>query len=132
MIPWMITIPFKYAEVTKYHTDTPIYHTLLLTAMNMNTWNKLDATQKKAVNMSTGKSFAKSYGASWDAVADPGRALARKNGNEIIKLSDAETGRWKASARGAHAAWKKDMNDKGLNGEQMFADLLALVKKYSK
>ena len=73
MIPWMITIPFKYAEVTKYHTDTPIYHSLLLTAMNMGTWNKLNAKQKKAVDLSTGKSFAKQYGAAWDAVADPGR-----------------------------------------------------------
>jgi TRAP-type C4-dicarboxylate transport system substrate-binding protein len=132
MIPWMITIPFKYAEVTKYHTDTPIYHTLLLTAMNMNSWNKLSATQKKAVNMSTGKSFGKTYGAAWDAVADPGRAIARKKGNEIITLSKAETARWKAAARGAHNAWVSDMDRKGLNGKQMFADLLSLVKKYSK
>jgi TRAP-type C4-dicarboxylate transport system substrate-binding protein len=132
MIPWMITIPFKYAEVTKYHTDTPIYHTLLLTAMNMNTWNKLDARQKKAVELSTGKSFAKVYGARWDAVADPGREIARKKGNEIITLSAAETARWAAASRGAHEAWMSDMDGKGLDGKQMFADLLALVKKYSK
>ncbi len=132
MIPWMITIPFKYAEVTKYHTDTPIYHTLLLTAMNMNTWNKLDARQKKAVELSTGKSFAKTYGAAWDAVADPGRQIARKRGNEIITLSAAETARWAAASRGAHEAWMSDMDGKGLDGKQMFADLLALVKKYSK
>jgi TRAP-type C4-dicarboxylate transport system substrate-binding protein len=132
MIPWMITIPFKYAEVTKYHTDTPIYHSLLLTAMNMGTWNKLNAKQKKAVELSTGKSFAKPYGAAWDAVADPGRQIAIKKGNEIIKLSAAEEGRWRAASRGAHEAWINEMNGKGLNGKQMFADLLGLVKKYSK
>ncbi len=132
MIPWMITIPFKYAEVTKYHTDTPIYHSLLLTAMNMDTWNKLDARQKKAVELSTGKSFAKAYGARWDAVADPGREIARKKGNEIITLSAAETARWAAASRGAHEAWMSEMDGKGLDGKRMFADLLALVKKYSK
>ncbi len=132
MIPWMITIPFKYAEVTKYHTDTPIYHSLLLTAMNMDTWNKLDARQKKAVELSTGKSFAKVYGARWDAVADPGREIARKKGNEIITLSAAETARWAAASRGAHEAWMSEMDGKGLDGKRMFADLLALVKKYSK
>jgi TRAP-type C4-dicarboxylate transport system substrate-binding protein len=132
MIPWMITIPFKYAEVTKYHTDVPIYHTLLLTAMNMNTWNKLDATQKKAVEMSTGKSYATRYGAKWDSMADPGRQIAIKKGNEITKLSAAKEARWRAAARGAHEAWMSDMDRKGLDGKQMFADMLDLVKKYSK
>ncbi len=132
MIPWMITIPFKYAEVTKYHTDTRIYHSLLLTAMNMGSWNKLDARQKKAFELSTGKSFAKGYGAQWDAMADPGREIARKKGNEIIKLSAAEEARWRAAARGAHNAWMTEMDSKGLDGKQMFADILSLVKKYSK
>jgi TRAP-type C4-dicarboxylate transport system substrate-binding protein len=131
MIPWMITIPFKYAEVTKYHTDVPIYHTLLLTAMNMGTWNKLDAKQKKAVEMSTGKSFATRYGAKWDSMADPGRQIAKKKGNEIILLSASEDARWRAAARGAHEAWMSDMDRKGHNGKQMYADMLALVKKYS-
>jgi TRAP-type C4-dicarboxylate transport system substrate-binding protein len=131
MIPWMITVPFKYAEVTKYHTDTPIYHSLLLTVMNMNTWNKLDAKQKKAVEMSTGKSFAKRYGKIWDEHADPGRKIARDKGNEIIVLSDAETARWKAAAEGAHQAWMAEMDRKGLNGKQMFADMLALSKQYA-
>jgi TRAP-type transport system periplasmic protein len=131
MIPWMITVPFKFAEVTKYHTDTPIYHSLLLTAMNMNSWNKLDAKQKKAVDMSTGKSFAKRYGALWDKGAAPGLKIARTKGNEIIKLSADEEGRWRDAARGAHQAWIKEMDSKGRNGKQMFDDLLAMVKKYS-
>lgn len=131
MIPWMITVPFKFAEVTKYHTDTPIYHSLLLTAMNMNTWNKLDARQKKAVELSTGKSFAKDYGVLWDKGAAPGIKIARDKGNEIIKLSADEEGRWRQAATGAHQAWIKEMDSKGHDGKQMFADLLAMVKKYS-
>ena len=130
LIPWLITIPFKYAEVTKFHTDTKIYHSLLLTAMNMDTWNKLDARQKKAVEMSTGKAYGKRYGALWDGGAAPGREIARKRGNEIITLSAEEEARWRAAARGAHEAWIEDMDAKGLNGKQMFADLLALAKKY--
>jgi TRAP-type C4-dicarboxylate transport system substrate-binding protein len=131
MIPWMITVPFKFAEVTKYHTNTPIYHSLLLTAMNMNTWNKLDARQKKAVKMSTGKSFAKGYGALWDKAAAPGIKMARDKGNELIKLSAAEEARWRGAAKSTHQAWIKEMDAKGNNGKQMFADLLAMVKKYS-
>ena len=132
MIPWLITVPFKLLDVTKHHTDTPIYHSLLLTVMNRGTWNKLDAKQKKAVEMSTGKSFAKRYGKLWDGGAEPARQLAKKKGNEIIKLSAAEEDRWRAAAKAAHQAWIQEMDGKGLNGKQMFADLLGLVKKYSK
>ena len=37
-----------------------------------------------------------------------------------------------AASRGAHEAWMSEMDGKGLDGKRMFADLLALVKKYSK
>ena len=40
-------------------------------------------------------------------------------------------GRWREAAKGAHQAWIKEMDSKGRNGKQMFADLLAMVKKYS-
>ena len=130
MIPWLITIPFKLLDVTKFHTDTPIYHSLLLIAMNNGTWNRLTAQHKKAFELSTGKSFAKRYGALWDGGTERGRAVARKKGNEIIQLSGPEEARWRAAARGAHKAWVQEMDRKGLNGKQMFSDLMALVKKY--
>lgn len=132
MIPWMITIPFKFAEVTKYHTDVPIYHSLLLTAMGKTTWNKLSAKHKKAFELSTGKSFAKTYGRSWDEGAAPARAIARKKGGEIIKLPPKEEARWRAAAKSAYAAWIAEMDRKGMNGKQMFADMLAMIKKYDK
>lgn len=132
MIPWMITVPFKLAEVTRHHTDVPIYNSLLMIVMNMNTWNKLDSTQKKAVETSTGKEYAKRYGKLWDEGAEPGRKIARDRGNEFIHLSADEEKRWHEAAKAAHAAWIEDMNDRGHDGKQMFADLLSLIGKYKK
>lgn len=132
MIPWWITVPFRHAEVTKYHTDVPIYNSLLMIVMNGETWKSLDAVQKKAVGMSTGKSFAKRYGKAWDDGAESGRKIARDRGNEFIVLPEAEEARWKAAARGAHEAWIKDMDERGHNGKQMFADLVSIIGKYKK
>ena len=88
MIPWMITIPFKYAEVTKYHTDTKIYHSLLLTAMNMQFLEQAGCEPEESVRTEHRKILRQALRhALWDNAADPGRKIARNKGNEIIKLS---------------------------------------------
>lgn len=132
MIPWLITIPFKLTEVVKYSTDVPIFHSLLLIVMNNDTWKALTAEQKRGVDASIGREYARRYGKSWDDGADSGRKVATDRGNEIIKLSADEEKRWRAAAKGAHDAWIDEMNKKGLNGQQMFKDLQAIMAKYEK
>jgi TRAP-type C4-dicarboxylate transport system substrate-binding protein len=132
MIPWLITIPFKLNEVVKYSTDIPIFHSLLLIVMNNDTWKGLTAEQKRGIEASMGRDYARRYGKAWDDGADSGRKVARDRGNEIIKLSAQEEKRWHAAAKGAHDAWIDEMNKKGLNGQQMFKDLLAIMAKYEK
>ena len=130
MIPWLITVPFKLLDVTKYHTEIAVYHTTLLMAMNNNSYNKLSSTQKNAMAKSTGVSFAKHYGKLWDVGAKNGRDTAIKKGNTIIKLDAKEEARWREAAKGAYRAWIDEMNSKGLNGQQMFDELRALAAKY--
>jgi TRAP-type C4-dicarboxylate transport system substrate-binding protein len=132
MIPWLITVPFKLLEVTKYHTDIPIFHSLLLIVMNHDSWKGLTAQQKQGIEKSIGPEFGRVYAKNWDDGADSGRKLARERGNEIIKLSAQEETRWRAAARSAHEAWIDEMNKKGLNGKQMFTDLVAIVAKHNK
>lgn len=130
MIPWLITVPFKFADVTKYHTDIPIYHSLLLTVMNKQSYNKLSEEQKAGIEKSIGRDYGRRYGKLWDDGAEKGRAIAKEKGNEIIKLSPEEERRWRDAADAASEAWIKDMDSKGLDGRGMFNDLLEIVKKY--
>lgn len=132
MLPWLITIPFKFAEVTKYHTDIPIFHSLLLIAMNHDTWKSLTPEQRRGIEMSTGREFGQRYGKAWDDGAAAGRKIAIDRGNEVIKLDAAEEQRWRAAGKTAHDAWIDEMNKKGLNGPQMFKDLLEIMAKYDK
>ena len=64
--------------------------------------------------------------------ADIGRKASLEKGNEVIKLSAEETKRWETAGRTAHNAWIEDMNKKGLDGQQMYKDLLAIAVKYEK
>lgn len=132
MIPWLITIPFKLLEVTKYHTDVPIFNSQLLLVMNNDSWKGLTAQQRQGIDKSIGPQFGRAYAKHWDDGADSGRKAATDRGNEIIKLSAQEEARWRAAAKTAHDAWIEDMNKKGLNGKQMYADLLAIAAKYNK
>lgn len=58
--------------------------------------------------------------------------MKRGAGDDRTGTNDEDGSRWRAAARGAHRAWIAEMDRKGLDGKQMFADLLALVKKYGK
>ncbi len=132
MLPWLITVPYKYAEVTKYHTDIPFAHQLLIVVMNLDTWKSLTPDQRRGIEMSTGREFGRRYGKAWDADAAGGRKIAQDRGNEIIKLSANEEKRWRAASKSAYNAWIDEMNKKGLNGQQMFKDLLEIMAKYEK
>ena len=132
MIPWLITVPFKMREVIKYSTDIPIFNSLLLIVMNNDTWKGLSAEQRRGIEASTGREFGQRYGRKWDEDADIGRKASLEKGNEVIKLSAEETKRWETAGRTAHNAWIEDMNKKGLDGQQMYKDLLAIAAKYEK
>lgn len=132
MLPWFITVPFKMAEVFKYSTEIPIFNSLLLVVMNNDTWKGLTPEQKRGIERSTGREFGRRYGKAWDENANVGRKLSLERGNEIIKLSTDEQKRWHAAAKTAHNAWIEDMNKKGLDGRQMFKDLLVIAGRYEK
>ena len=132
IINWFITVPFKLAEVFKYSTEIPVANSLLLIVMNNDTWKGLTPAQKRAIEKSTGREYGRRYGKAWDEGAKTGRKIAVDRGNEIFKLDANQVKRWHAAAKSAHDAWIEDMNRKGLPGQQMHKDLLAIAAKYEK
>ncbi|HEY5790175.1 MAG TPA: C4-dicarboxylate ABC transporter, partial [Gammaproteobacteria bacterium] len=62
----------------------------------------------------------------------PGEAAARERGNQIVKLDDAETARWKAAAEPVAAEWIADMKATGIDGQSLYDQAVGLVAKYAK
>lgn len=130
-VPWTIMRPFRLYEVTKYHTEVVMSPVLFVMTMNKKKYESLPADLRKAIDDSTGIALAKRLGKMWDEDEKPGRAIAVKKGDEIIKLSASETERWKKATQPVVDAWIKRVDGMGKDGSAMIADAERLVAKYS-
>ena len=130
MIPWAITRPFRLYEVTDYHTERPMFSTMLLTLMNQRSYEKLPPDLRKIIDANSGMEYARKLGVIWEEEAQIARKKALEERGEIVQLSDEEFARWQAKAAPIHQNWVKEMNARGLAGDKMFADLNAMVRKY--
>lgn len=132
LINWAITQPYRFYEVTKHHTNTPIFQGTLLTLMSQKVYDKLVPDLKKAIDGNAGIEYAKAIGRTWDTQTQPAIDATRKNGNSVFELSAAEKARWQAAAKPAYDAWIAEMNKQGRPGQRMFDDLLAISAKYGR
>ena len=53
-------------------------------------------------------------------------------GNQINVIPATELARWDKAARGLYAQWISDMNNRGLNGNQLMTDARQLIAKHGK
>ena len=130
MINWGVMTPFKLHEVTKYHTDVPVYQSMLATLMNRKSLDRLPADLRQVILDHSGFDYAHGLGRIWDEANRNAKDAAIARGNEIIRISDAELARWKKAVEPAVQAWAEEMSDLGKDGQQMLADLRSLAAKY--
>lgn len=131
-INWAITLPYKFFEVAKFHTDMALFQGMLMTLMNRRSYDRLPADLRKVIDDNSGIALAADRGRIWDGQTAPAIEATRAAGNEIIEVSPEERARWRASVQPAYDAWIAEMNRRGLNGRAMFDDLLAITAKYGR
>lgn len=135
MLPYEVTLPLKVHELVKYHTEfgggQGIYTTVFLFGMNKAKYDSLPADLKQVIDNNSGLALAKQIGAIWDAADNPGREAAQNAGNQFNTIEGAELERWKQASQPVVDNWIKAMDERGLNGRQMYEDAKALVAKYS-
>lgn len=121
---------FRLAKLVKYHLEIPggLYTTSFFIAMNDKTWDGLPAFAKAAFNKAGGVAGAKFIGRHWDDADQAGKEAAKKAGNKIQVISAKEKARWAKAIRVVKDNWIKKANDKGLNGEMLLKELLAMMQ----
>ena len=132
LINWAITQPYRFYEVTRYHTNNALFQGTLLTLMSQKSYDKLPPEAKKAIDANSGISYAKYIGEVWDTTTAPAIEATKNNKNEVFELPPQELARWRAAARPVYDVWIAEMNKLGRNGAQMFADLQAITAKYGR
>ena len=128
--PWSIALAIRTVDVARYHTETTLHGPVLALLMNKNSYARLPAKAKAAVDANSGEWLAQEFGRRWEADDKRGYDKAKKLGHEIIRIPDAEEARWRKAAQPAYDGWIKEMNDRGLPGRQMVEDAERLVAKY--
>jgi TRAP-type C4-dicarboxylate transport system substrate-binding protein len=132
LINWAITKPFRFYEVTEYHTDVPLYQSMLMTLMSQASYDKLPDDLKAVIDQNSGVEYAKRMGEIWDSQTEPAKQATVDAGDTIITLSDAEIARWKEAVQPAYDAWIEEMNAQGYDGAALFQALQEITAKYGR
>jgi TRAP-type C4-dicarboxylate transport system substrate-binding protein len=131
-INWAIVPPYRLHEVTKYHLETPIYQSPIMTFMSQKSYDKLPADMKKLIDANSGLEYTKKIGLVWDELTVPAKKAITDRGNTLYQLDEKERQRWIKTIQPVYKIWIAEMDKRGLPGQKMFDDLLATTAKYGR
>ena len=131
-INWAIVPPYRLHEVTKYHLETPIYQSPIMTFMSQKSYDKLPADMKKLIDANSGIEYTKKIGLVWDELTVPAKKAITDRGNTLYQLDEKERQRWIKTIQPVYKIWIAEMDKRGLPGQKMFDDLLATTAKYGR
>jgi TRAP-type transport system periplasmic protein len=131
-INWAIIPPYRLHEVTKFHLETPIYQSPIMTIMSQKSYDKLPPDMKKVIDANSGLEYTKQIGKVWDELTIPARKAITDHGNTLYSLDNAERQRWIKAVEPVYKLWIGEMDKRGLPGQKMFDDLLATTAKYGR
>ena len=105
-------------------------NSIFVIAMNEAKYNSLPPDLKKVIDANSGLEWSKQIGKVFDGTTAPGTKLAADAGGVFDTLTQAEYDRWVKATEGVNKEWVSEIDGKGANGEALFNDAKALIKKY--
>jgi TRAP-type C4-dicarboxylate transport system substrate-binding protein len=135
MVPWEVVPAIKLQEVAKYHLDNPpdrprMSNSIFVVAMNQAKYDSLPPELKKVIDANSGLETSKMIGKAFDGTTEPGKKLAAAAGGVFDILSPTEYDRWQKATEGVVKEWIGDASAKGANGQALYDEAKALIKKY--
>ena len=124
---------FKQAEVLKYTTETysAAYSQGFFVVMNLAKWNSLPKDLQQIIT-DVSKEYEDITAKAWGDSDESGRKFALNLGHEFIKLSDAESAKFKEAVKPVFSEYVKIATEKGVDGQAVFDTVKEMVQTYSK
>jgi TRAP-type transport system periplasmic protein len=130
LVPWEIVPALRLHEMVRHHTEIPgansFYMVTFAVVMNRARHAGLPPDLRAVLDANSGAWHAAFAGRIWDENAAPSEELARRRGNEIGAISEAEAARWKEAVRPVGEAWFAQMRERGVDGPALAAEAAAL------
>ncbi|MCR4443436.1 MAG: TRAP transporter substrate-binding protein [Peptococcaceae bacterium] len=133
IMPWAATKNFRYAEVSKYHTNVRFSIGVRWVAMNKKTWESLPDVAKKAFEECGGvygaSVFAKPMQQAEDTVI---KEIKDNKEKTYLELTPEEEKRWKQVAKEAiWEKWIKDKEGQNLPGKAVLEEVQKAIENYA-
>lgn len=123
---------FKQAEVLKYTTETysMAYSQGFFVVMNLAKWNSLPKNLQQIIT-DVSKEYEDITAKAWEDSDQSGRKFALNLGHVFIKLSDAESAKFKEAVKPVFSEYVKIATEKGVDGQAVFDTVKQMVQTFS-
>lgn len=131
MNPYEALQGFKLGEVVTSTVESyPCSNSAaMFIVMNKAKWNSLPPDIQKIITQ-INEEWSVEQGKVWDEIDKAGKEFTIKRGNKIVTLSKEEGARWAAAVRPIFDQYAKELNTKGLPGDDAVKFCLDFLKSY--
>lgn len=128
VLPLSAIKDFNLFDSLDYVTYGNFNGNLFFMVMNKNSWNKVPAEDQKIIEGMIGVPMAQKAGEAYDKQAELAEKEAKEAGIEFITLPDEELKKFKDGAKVVSENWIKDMEAKGVPGQEIYDEFVGLVQ----
>jgi TRAP-type C4-dicarboxylate transport system substrate-binding protein len=121
-------------DVTKFHMENPLYVSMFTWNLNRKTYDSMSAMQKKALDAHCTTEWAKRIASEWaqrDFDARRQVIAAKDPGRTIYAINPQQVAQWRKAAEPLRKQWAEEVSKAGYNPEQVWAELIASLKKHN-
>ncbi|MEO0823067.1 MAG: TRAP transporter substrate-binding protein [Pseudomonadota bacterium] len=136
LVPFEIVPPLKLQELTETSLEGPeglrFGTSIFLFAMNKERYEGLPEDLRAVLDAHSGAAIAEEFGAVWDAVEAPGKALQTGSaGGAVETLSPAVYDALMAKSTTAISRWVAEMEEAGIDGEALVSKARAAMAAHA-
>ena len=134
VVPWEVVPSIRLQEMARYHIGIPgsptFYSASMILALNPARYQALPADLKRVLDANSGEPAALMAAKVWDEEGPKVEEMARRRGNSITEISEAEKARWVAATAPVTDSWVAQMRERSIDGAALVEQTRGLVARY--
>lgn len=135
VIPWEVVPGLRVEELAEFHTqiggDRSLYNTFFIWGMNPDVYADLPDDLRAVIDANSGLMASAWAGRAMDQGDDLAEAAIVQRGNTIVTLEGDDLDALRRAGAEVTAAWVSEMDDLGLDGQQLVDDARAAIEQHA-
>jgi TRAP-type C4-dicarboxylate transport system substrate-binding protein len=137
VVPWEVVPVVKLEELVKTHTEFDpaaggLYTVVFVVTMNKAKYESLPPDLKKVIDNNSGVETSGWLGKTAQSADLPARKLVEDRKHSVVTVKGPALAGFEKAAMQVQTEWAKEMDAKGMNGQQLIDGAKSLIQKHSK